>query len=187
MRFNESFSNLLTMRCNAYIMSCQRIKEERDIMKNILIKSHYGNVVLPKGYCNFCKDYAFIINNELSCCGRRPSSFSKEKSKRECLSESTRSVIPKKIKAQILDQQDNRCVYCNCTLDGYIWHPKRLKQVKIRVHYDHFVPWVYSGDNHKNNIYASCNICNQIKSDKHFKDVISAREYILDERKQKGY
>lgn len=107
--------------------------------------------------------------------------------KREIEGENRRSNIPYKVKREIKESQNNRCIYCDIDLTSIVFNEKRNKMVKIKTHYDHFVSWNYSRDNQKQNIYVSCHICNGIKSDKYFSDLISAREYILTIRKQKGY
>lgn len=157
-------------------------------MGKIITKSMYGNVALLKGYCNNCKNEAFIIDGEFSCCGTNPhEQFNKQRIKREIEGENVRTRISSKIKIKILEQQNNKCIYCEKELDGYVWDNKRSKYRKIVIHFDHFISWNYSRDNKENNLYASCNICNQIKSDKHFYNLISAKEYINEKRKEKGY
>jgi len=156
---------------------------------NTIIKSLYGSVAILKGYCPKCRHYSFVIDGLLKCCNTPfdETLIQKERIKREIEGESERSRIPEKVKKQILERQGNRCIYCDCALDDYVWNSKRTKYEKIKIHFDHFVAWDYSRDNKEYNIYASCHICNLIKSDKYFYDLTSAREYILSERKKKGY
>jgi 5-methylcytosine-specific restriction endonuclease McrA len=131
---------------------------------------------------------SFIINGEFSCCNALVSEiYKKEKIKREVEGENRRSKIPLKTKKSILKEQDNKCIYCGKVLEGYVWDEKRSKFRKIKIHFDHFISWKYSQDNHKDNLYASCDICNNIKSDKYFYNLISAKEYINEQRAKKGY
>lgn len=157
-------------------------------MKKTITKSYYGSCCIPKGYCENCKNTVFIIDKHYTCCGQPfIDNAVKEKKQRVCNTEYTRSYITKKIKFEVLQEQDNRCIYCDMLLSNNAWNNKTCKYTKLQIHYDHFEPWIYSGNNNKYNLYASCHICNLIKSDKHFINLISAREYINEKRKTKGY
>jgi len=152
-----------------------------------IIKSIYGSVALLKGYCKKCKEYSFIIDGEYQCCNALSGEiYKKEIKKRESIGESRRSYISQKMKRDILESQNSKCIYCEKKLEEYFWHNLKGKHVKLRIHFDHFVSWNYSRDNHRNNIYASCHLCNGIKSDKYFYDLISAKEFINERRKEKG-
>ena len=157
-------------------------------MNKRITKSLYGSVALLKGYCKSCQSNAFIIDGKFNCCDEEViEQVETHKIKREIEGESERSHIPLKLKQEILLKQESRCIYCEKKLEGFYWSNSSSKFVRLRIHFDHFVSWKYSRDNHKNNLYASCNICNQIKSDKYFYDLISAKEYINAKRKEKGY
>ena len=157
-------------------------------MKKTLIKSLYGSVALLKAYCKSCKSYAFLIDGELKCCGEKiQDDFDNEKIKRECRTERIRTKISQKIKQQILIEQENRCIYCENVLNEYIYNTKKERFIKNIIHFDHFVAWIYSGNNQKQNLFASCSICNHIKYSKHFYNLESAKEYILNEREKKGF
>ena len=91
-----------------------------------------------------------------------------------------RKRIFKSIKDIILKEQNYKCIFCGCDLGGYVL--KRGNLIKLKTHFDHFIPWVYSRDNLYKNLNASCNICNQIKSDMCFDDLKQAAKYILNVR-----
>jgi len=155
-------------------------------MSKIIQKSLYGSVAILKGYCKNCKETSFIINGEYQCCLEPVvKNIEKEITKRECIGENDRSIIPKKIKDEILEQQNFKCIYCEHNLLKPRWDAKRSKYFKHRIHFDHFVSWSYSRDNHKTNLYASCPLCNHLKSNKYFYDLISAREYLNEKRKER--
>ena len=80
-----------------------------------------------------------------------------------------------------------QCDWSSDVCSSDLWNDKRKKYIKLKIHYDHFVPWVYSGDNSGPNISASCHICNSLKSDNHFYDLISAKEYLNAKRIRRGY
>lgn len=151
-----------------------------------IIKALYGSIALLKAYCPFCRAYSFIQDGKFLCCDAKYRDIpTKEVIKRESEGEYKRSRIPYKIKKRVLARQENKCIYCGCELEGYIWSEKKAKFIKSKLHFDHFVPWTYSRDNAEDNFVASCSRCNLKKSDKYFKDVISAREYILNVKADK--
>lgn len=147
-------------------------------------KSFYGKIVILQAYCAHCKGYSFLQDGFLSCCGQELQDIpSRETLKREIEGEKRRSRIPTKIKKQILEEQNNKCIYCGIELGESAWVRGKLRRSKI--HFDHFVSWNYSQDNSKYNLVASCDLCNLIKSDLYFVDVVSARQYILSKRHSK--
>jgi len=157
-------------------------------MSKIIQKSIYGSVAILKAYCKKCEQTSFVVDGRYTCCGELLVKIpEKERIKREVEGEIRRSNISLKVKQEILEEQENKCIYCENILNELWWNKKKSKYIKLRIHYDHFVSWNYSRDNHKYNIFASCHICNSIKSDKYFADLISAREFINEERKKKGY
>ena len=153
-----------------------------------ITKSYYGSTIMLKVYCKACKRESFVIDGELSCCNAIiVDDFEREHKKREIQTEFVRSRIKKNVKENILDKQDGKCIYCELDLrQPFYFDPKHKKYRKMRIHFDHFVAWVYSGDNSKENLYASCPICNLIKSDKHFVDIATAKDYILEERRKRN-
>jgi len=157
-------------------------------MRKKIHKVFYGSTVLLKTYCKNCKQDSFIIDGKLQCCNALLEDiYDKEVRKRESLGRHLRNIVSLNIKKEILKLQEDRCIYCDKGLYSHVWSEKKCKYIKIRIHFDHFVPWVYSQDSHKDNIYASCHICNLLKSDFHFHDLVSAREYINAKREKKGY
>lgn len=171
---------------SGYVANALWVSE--DVMARKVVKSLYGKIALLKGYCKHCGKLAFIIQEELQCCGRPLGVMPiHERIKRESETDLKRGAIPAKLKREILEQQDNKCIFCDSSFGSLAWNDKRKKYIKLKIHYDHFVPWVYSGDNSGPNISASCHICNSLKSDNHFYDLISAKEYLNAKRIRRGY
>lgn len=65
---------------------------------------------------------------------------------------SFRRPIDLKIKKDLLEQQNNRCVICNC-------------QIGLDGHADHIVPFKYVGDELEDNLQMLCRDCNEKKHD----------------------
>lgn len=152
------------------------------------IKSIYGKVILFKLHCKHCKRISIMIDNEFQCCGRKNNDIlDKEIIKREIEGEKTRSYISKEIKKEILLNQNGKCIYCDISFkDSFYYNKNKTKIFKIKIHYDHFTPWVYSKNNEKSNLYASCNICNSLKGCKHFNSLEQAIEYLKIKRERKN-
>lgn len=143
-----------------------------------LIKAFYGRQALLKRYCPDCHMYAIVIGNKLACCDKVVGDWDQEftvRKKREAETDGRRHPISQKEKEQILRHQLHQCVYCGFTFGR-----------GVRIEYDHFLPFSYSGDNNKLNMVASCRECNQIKSDKLFQTIEEARVYIVGRRREKG-
>lgn len=144
----------------------------------------YGNVIIPKSYCDDCKGYYFVINGQLACCGKRPFS-TPFFYKRESEPVQHRKTPGRKMKQLILNQQDNRCFYCEQTFGSTV--ERKGKQLTLRIHWDHQIPYAYAQNNTTENFVAACQVCNTIKSDICFQTIDEAKLYLEEKRKSKGY
>ena len=144
----------------------------------------YGNIALERGYCKECDTTAFVRNGKLACCGAE---FSKvpDKYYRVSGSPQGRKTPPAAEKRRILEEQENKCFYCDVEFDSLRWRNGRA--IRIKLHWDHKLPYAYSQNNHTSNFVAACHVCNGIKSDKVFQTVEEAQIYLQDKRKAKGY
>jgi HNH endonuclease len=88
-------------------------------------------------------------------------------------------------KYAILISQRGCCIYCGKPLDGSTY--RKGKIVELELQWDHAIPRALRIIDGEYNIVASCNICNQIKSDLIFDTVREARDWISERRRQKGY
>ena len=155
---------------------------------NTVVRSIYGSVAINKMYCPRCKDEAFIINGCFSCCDMPVEESKRERKlikKQVSKSYFVRQYIPKKIKLEILEKQEYKCIYCECDL-RYSYIQRKKKVVRIKIHFDHFCPFRFNADNHKTNLVAACHVCNGIKSTKHFESIEKAREHIMKRHEKKN-
>src|SRR5690242_7721129 len=104
----------------------------------------YGRVSIPKSWCDECEDYSFVFDGELACCGKSVEVIP-ERYKRESEPEQHRRTLPLKERQHQLEEQDYRCFYCERAFDTYIIRKGKL--VKLRIVWDHFVPYAYAQDN----------------------------------------
>ena len=168
------------------LTTAKNIIKEKNVSKQ-LIKAQYGKVKLLRARCEECDQIALIIDGRFTCCDNKPPKFTEEIEKRMIPGVNKRERILDRTKKEILLKQDYKCIYCNCNLDNAWFISNKIDfPRKIRIHFDHFIPWNYTRSSYKDELFASCHICNGIKSNKHFKDIEEAKEYILDRRDTKG-
>lgn len=144
----------------------------------------YGSVYLPRAKCYKCKSYSIVIDGIIQCCYVQAKQSAdnyqvmvEPEEKRRCLG--------KKDKEEKLAEQEWRCYYCDMNLYGSVMRNGR--RIRLKIEWDHFVPFDYSRNNSKENFVASCQICNVIKSDLFFETSDKARSHIAITRKNKGY
>lgn len=97
--------------------------------------------------------------------------------------------------ADLLTEWENRCAYCRLPFGLFVWkqgigawtrgqgHERRYYKpnhgaIALRLEWEHFVPFAYSGSSADSVFLPACHLCNMIKSDKVFRTIEGAREYI---------
>lgn len=149
------------------------------------MKNHvamYGFTKLKRGFCNKCKDWAFIIDKEFSCCDASEIEDT-DKYKRMSNASGIKKKPLKNIQINILRNQKNKCLYCGITF-GDIYY-RNGKAIVSKAVWDHFVPFSYLQENPNSNWVAACRICNGIKGSKLFESVKDATDYVRYQRKKK--
>lgn len=142
----------------------------------------FGNVSMLRGYCSKCKTHALIIDGVLQCCDTKIETIDANSLHRESEAKGARA-FGKLLKKELVELQNNKCIYCEKEFDSYVMRNNKFIQLKVNI--DHFVPWTFVENTKKINAVAACQICNGIKSNKHFPDLVSAKEYINAKRKEK--
>lgn len=145
----------------------------------------YGNVKVLKSKCPECKRTAFVIDGCMACCGAKPDQSIPNSYKRESDVPQERKRPPKKDQRRILDLQENRCIYCGRYFGTVVYNGK--KNVVLKIHWDHFVPFAYSQNNKEANFLAACNICNLLKCARMFQTVEEAQVYLQNKWQEKDY
>lgn len=66
---------------------------------------------------------------------------------------------------KILDIQDHRCYWCGRKYGSYLLIKTKRKDYihRISIVWDHYIPYVYTGDNRDDEFVASCQKCNAFK------------------------
>lgn len=155
--------------------------------KNETIIALYGNVSIPKAYCDACQREAFLIHGRFACCDKliRLADAAPTRFVRMSSPELRRKQPTAKERKRILYEQDGRCFYC-----GALFWSEGIRygtQVRIQMVWDHQMPFSYSQDNRSTNFVAACHVCNTLKSAKVFQTVDDAKVYLHLARRQKGY
>lgn len=139
----------------------------------------YGAARILRGYCETCRDNAFVVDSELLCCGQ-PWSKDPVKYKRMTETDGRRRRLSKAQKSYVLAVQGFRCLYCDIEFGKSVERVKKeiLVTEVLKVHWDHLVPFVYSQDNSLPNYGAACQLCNGMKGSKMFQTLEEAREFL---------
>lgn len=135
----------------------------------------YGNVSMLRGWCDSCQSWALVVDGLSACCGEEVESSS-DVIKRMTHPEACRKLLKSEERRAILESQDYRCIYCEKRFDSEV--ERHGKIVRLRVHWDHQIPFSYSQNNTVTNIAAACQICNLMKGALIFKDIEEARIHI---------
>ena len=129
----------------------------------------YGNISLPRGRCPACRRTVLIVNGHLACCDAPVSAVEILKSQRMSHPAEQRVPISRAEAKRILEEQSNSCLYCQRAFGSKFL--RRGQMVRLRLEWDHMVPWCHSMNNRASNYAAACHVCNQTKGDKCFATV----------------
>ncbi len=148
----------------------------------------YGSIVIPRGLCPDCQEWALIIKGRFACCDRSVTASSTAGAKFERMSEGgKKKQLPSLDERQaILQAQGGRCFYCG-TLFGDVARCPRREPLILRATWDHVEPFAWQGNNQTLNFVAACSVCNGIKGSRMFETTDQARYFVWHRRKRKGW
>ena len=144
----------------------------------------YGNVAIPRFWCAACRRDALVLRGVLQCCDT-PVTQAPTIVKRMAEPEFRRRTPAPVEQVAILTAQDNRCLYCLLPFGMRVYRGTRA--TRLRLEWDHVVPFAYAQDNHARNVVAACHVCNGIKGDHMWPTLDDARAAIATVREAKGY
>jgi len=137
--------------------------------------SLYGNVKMLRGRCPECGHVALVIKGHTACCGSRLEEVPNQWQRMSQPMHYRRG--PGREEAQrILAEQGNQCLYCDRMFGSFVHYKGRVR--KLRLNWDHMMPWSHTMNNHEENFAAACHLCNAIKSNLIFADVEEVRVYV---------
>ena len=82
----------------------------------------------------------------------------------------------RKLKDQILCEQNYECYWCE--REFYLSYFRYNSIKSLLPNYDHILPYSYSYSNPDDNFVAACNVCNSFKSSHVFENETLCREYL---------
>lgn len=96
------------------------------------------------------------------------------------------------MQADLLTAWENRCAYCRLPFGLFVWkqgigstrtingpgYSPNFAALALRLEWDHFIPLTYSDSNADSGFLPACHLCNGLKSDKVFRTLDGAREYL---------
>jgi len=153
-------------------------------MKSKPIMALFGSVQIPMAYCPDCKSNVFIIKNKFACCDKDYPGMSKNY-KRMSEPEQKRKLPKLADRKRKLMEQDYKCFYCENTFGTFVTRNGRPKKIKIE--WDHMIPYSLTQNNNETNFVAACDICNRLKSSKVFQTVDEAKIYLKNKWETKNY
>ncbi len=136
----------------------------------------YGNEFIAKAYCEKCRGYYFVIDGVLACCGREMEIEKPREQFRESSAPMRRLGPTEAYKKEQLMEQGHLCFYCLRQFGSIVY--KKNREISLKIHWDHMVPFSYSQNNHNHNFVAACHICNEAKSNLIFPDIGGARDFL---------
>ena len=148
--------------------------------------ARYGRIFLKRMYCPECKKMTIIIDGIKQCCDGKEINFRAKRVVNMTNVRAIRNQPSAKRKRELLKIQNNKCFYCSLAFGDVVWHSVRKKSIILRINWEHLIPFSYGYDNSNENFVASCHICNGIKSNKMFKSIKEARDYVAQRREKKG-
>lgn len=138
----------------------------------------YGNVAIPRRYCERCQQWAFVLEGVRQCCGySNKEDFEGSKRVRMSNASRHRHKPTETERVKILERQENRCLYCQQLFGSYFIRGEKL--VRVDCQYDHLDPFCYSQNNDVRNFVAACRTCNAWKGSKMFESVEQIRNFLL--------
>src|SRR5262245_15132633 len=156
--------------------------EKEDPMSSYI--SLYGSVKLIKAPCRYCNRLSFIIEGRSACC-HAPQFEQPLRYHRESLGHGHRKAPPLWFRRHQLAIQDYQCFYCDRAFQCVVFLGKR--RIRLRIEWDHMVPFVYLQTNPAYNFVASCQICKRMKGDLCVVTIEEAVAYVKYTWAKKGY
>ena len=147
----------------------------------------YGAVSMRRVDCPFCRVQALVIDGKMACCDSLAPERETCGVKRETEGDNRRRTPSYRAQNTILADQDHACLYC-CQRFGNRYRRKDAdKLTKLRINWDHLIPFSYTASCSDEQFVAACQVCNGIKSSTIYKTLDEARADLALKRARKGW
>jgi len=125
----------------------------------------FGSVVLEQKKCLACGELAYVTNDgRSSCCNAEMEDANLTGFRVEAQSGYKRKQPRKAAKRKILQKQNYQCYWCERDFGAIYIHERNKTLVKLKPTWDHYIPFVFTGNSTDDDFVASCQKCNQYKS-----------------------
>lgn len=135
-----------------------------------------GKIALFREICPFCQEYNLSGNPAFICTSCDAKYTGTIDLTERILSNNKRKSLTSRQSEKIAQKQQNHCFWCDRQFGSLII--KNHKTIQLKIHLDHVQPYSYTKTNNQDNLIASCQICNQWKSNKIFDNVDTCKEYL---------
>ena len=139
------------------------------------VRSWYGNVQIPRIYCRKCQSWSFVLEGKRQCCNR-PTETAIVKIKRMTNTEAIRRKPPKHLQEVLLLKFQECCAYCERGFGTWVHYHER--PTKLRLEWDHQLPFAYLQSNPQENFLPACHVCNRWKSSLMFQTLEEVKVYV---------
>lgn len=142
------------------------------------MRSHialYGNTHIPRQFCPTCRRWSFVIDGIRQCCDR-PTEDAPKRFRRISEPMSVRRYPSKSERERLLQEFGHCCAYCNRAFGTFFYTRNQRRRVKLA--WDHCLPFMYSQNNKSTNFLPACYVCNGYKSDLVFQTLDEVKIYV---------
>jgi hypothetical protein len=141
-----------------------------------MTKILFGSTAMLHGFCPRCDDNGFATpeGNCLDC--KTPMNIAR-KVRREVKAQFKRRQPSPAYRQAQLERQAQRCYWCRREFGEYL--VRRGSHCQLRVCWDHFIPFSFTGSCDDIEFVAACQVCNGIKTDHMFDTEDECRAYIV--------
>jgi 5-methylcytosine-specific restriction endonuclease McrA len=143
-----------------------------------MLKQHvavYGNKKLVRIYCPDCDCWTLVLKGIKLCCDEESDAMP-DKFKVMISAARIRKKPGRKAKKNLLEQFNYSCVYCERRFDTFVEMAGKMH--RIRLNWDHQIPFSYSYNNNSENFLPACNFCNGWKSNRIFQTIDEVKVYV---------
>lgn len=140
-------------------------------------RTYYGGMILLRADCPECEKRC-LVNAESQCegCGSFLQGISLEVERQSESPRWHRRKPTKKRQAALLEAQESRCYWCGRMFGELVERDDVVKA--LRVEWDHFIPFSFTGSCDDLEFIAACFVCNGLKNDRYFDDENACRAYV---------
>ena len=153
-----------------------------------LHRTYFGNTIMLRADCPVCRKRC-LLDAESKCEGCGSFIVGERlivERESECFRPNRKR--PTRLRqAEILRDQDHRCYWCGRMFGWRAHHAASGDSRILRPHWDHFIPFAFTGSCDDLEFVASCWLCNAYKGDHFFDDEHQCRAHVRKKIARSGW